>query len=291
MDISEIKKRLQQLGAAPKKSLGQNFLVSDRALSLIMDSVRSLEADAFLEIGPGLGSLTERMVDLKKPITLLELDRAFCGFWREKNYSVIEGDALQLDWQTLVSEIRGSSPKVVLVSNLPYQISSSIVIDRSMDTDPLDAMVLMFQKEVAQRIQSPVGKDDYGLLTVIAQCFWDIELVLEAAPKEFYPAPQIASRVLQFKPKSHVGGIKESLDTWKSDKKAKFLNFVKQGFSQRRKFLVSNLAGFYSSKDQAQQVLGGILKSLGHDEKVRAEALSPKQWTELFVQYLAAAGK
>lgn len=280
MNVAEIKKRLLEMGAAPKKSLGQNFLVSERCIQQIVKSAASYDADLMIEVGPGLGSLTDDLMKLGKKFLVIELDRAFADYWRNRGLEVIEGDALRIKWDTLLSE--APEGRKLLVSNLPYQISSSIVIDRSIDAKPLDVMILMFQKEVAQKIASKNG-DDYGLLTVIAQSFWQTELLLEAAPQEFYPAPQIASRVLVFKARPYPSGLQESDAVWTEKTKKTYLNFVKQGFAQRRKFLVSNLSGFYSTKEEAHERLGKALEQLGFDAKVRGETLKPEQWVRLFV--------
>ena len=163
--------RLEELQHKAKKSLGQNFLVSDLVISKILKKVELQNPKSLIEIGPGLGALTEGLLELKTTLKLIEMDHNFATYWKDRGCDLVQGDALQLDWKPI------SSSETGLVSNLPYQISSSLVIDRSLDLEPLAFMVLMFQKEVAQRIQAPARRDDYGMLSVIAQNFWKIEIV------------------------------------------------------------------------------------------------------------------
>lgn len=256
----EIIAKLEALGIAPKKSLGQNFLVSVAAIEKIAKAVSELNPEYLVEIGPGLGSLTGALLKLKIPMRLLELDRTFAKYWRDLQVEVIEGDALKWDWNRLKNE-----ETTVLVSNLPYQISSSIVIDRSVQALSLKGMVLMFQKEVAERIVAKPKTEAYGLLSVIAQNFWIIENVLEAGPKDFYPPPRVASRVLRFKPRNDYEGSKKD-----------FLKVVKAGFSHRRKFLLSNLKAL--SGKATDENLRLIFDEIKLSHQIRAEELTIQHW-------------
>jgi 16S rRNA (adenine1518-N6/adenine1519-N6)-dimethyltransferase len=172
---------------------------------------------------------------------------------------VIEDDALAVDWARL-----DLPEETVLVSNLPYQISSRLVIDRGLGPRNIKAMVLMFQKEVAQRLLARADTEAYGLLTVVASGFWEMEKLFEISSKDFYPPPQVASQVVVFR-RSLVSPPEG------------FLEFVKAAFAQRRKFLVKNLSARYS-----QVHLKEALIALGLDEKVRAEVLTPSQFQKLF---------
>lgn len=254
---------MNALGLEPKRSLGQNFLVSDSAIEKIIKAAARFQPRTLLEIGPGLGALTEELTALTDQLVLLELDRRLVGYWRERGFQVIETDALKWHWS-----LEGLERPVVLVSNLPYQISSSLVIDRSMDAEPLDGMVLMFQKEVAQRIKAPYRSEAYGFLSVVAQSFWDIDFVLEAGPREFSPAPKVASRVLSFNPRR----------VQISDRRH-FVRFVKACFLHPRKLMVSNLVeGFASDRG----VVTAELEAMKVAPKVRAEELSISQFHELY---------
>jgi len=252
-----LQKRMQELSHYTKKALGQNFLVSDVVIARIIQAVEDEKPEKLLEIGPGLGALTDLLIEKFGRYQLIELDSSLVKFWQSQEMPVIEADALQVDWSKIDYD--------VLVSNLPYQISSSIVIERCIDENPPRAMILMFQKEVAQRIRARHNTDEYGLLTVIAQEFWDITTVSEAGPRDFNPAPKVASRVLKFK-------RKESPIT---DKKA-YLSFVKTCFKQRRRILKSNLESALHAPFLAW------VEKQKLSEKVRTEELSIVQIRDLF---------
>tara|TARA_B100001248_G_scaffold262389_1_gene258013 strand:+ start:16137 stop:16931 length:795 start_codon:yes stop_codon:yes gene_type:complete len=259
-DIQAIKKRLQELGVHPKKSLGQNFLIYQGTIDKIIDAVDTHDIDQIVEVGPGLGALTSGLQKLGKPLLLIELDRAFAQYWQESGLQVINADALQVDWQKL------APCSTALVSNLPYQISSSLVIEMSVQELGVNQMVLMFQKEVAQRILAKSGSKTYGLLSVVAQAFWQVDFLLEAGPKDFYPPPKIASQVLRF----------QRRELPFSDSK-KFLQLLKSAFHQRRKKVMNNLKSYSEVHDW-----GKVWSKMGWNEDLRAENLSVEDYIQLF---------
>lgn len=269
--------KIQQTGTGPKRSLGQNFLISDHVIDRILENAfdfgesvfwsKAGTPSAMIEIGPGLGALTEGLLEgtARRGLgfQVIELDRQFAENWRLAGVRVHEIDALQADWQAFQL-----SPNTRLISNLPYQISSSLVIDRSVWPCGVGSMILMFQKEVAKRIAAKEKSEDYGLLSVIAQLGWEIETVCEAGPQDFYPPPRVASRVLRFRRCSDAPEEKEF---------AAFLKFAKRAYAHRRKLLVSNL----SSGSESRERLESILENMGFSKTVRAEELSPKQLLDL----------
>lgn len=271
--MSESSRRLAQaldeLGILAKKSLGQNFLVSDTVIEKIINQVQDFKPEVLIEVGPGPGALTYFLQQMNVPLTVIELDRVIAEYWRGKGLPVLEQDALKLDWNQFYSD-----KNTVFVSNLPYQISSSIVIDRSMEDHGVNHMVLMFQKEVAQRIRGAAKSEHYGLLSVIAQTFWDTALVSEAGPGDFKPPPRVASRVLSFS--RRATDIK---------KRAMFLTFVKTAFAQRRKLLKSNLSGLLKQKQLTETQVVEWLAAMGFKETARAEELSPAQFVELYKKF------
>ncbi|MGZ3689879.1 MAG: 16S rRNA (adenine(1518)-N(6)/adenine(1519)-N(6))-dimethyltransferase RsmA [Pseudobdellovibrio sp.] len=259
--LERLEKRLDELRVFAKKSLGQNFLISDLVINKIIAAVDDVKPEYLLEIGPGCGALTDLLVPKYKNLTLIELDRDLAAFWREQGQKVIEADALQIEWNF--------TPTPMLVSNLPYQISSSLVIERSLDEVQLQAMVLMFQKEVAQRIRAAQQTEHYGMLSVIAQEFWTIETVCDAGSREFKPAPKVSSRVLKFVPrKSNV------------ENKKQYLSFVKNCFQQRRRVLTTNLNALDQKFDKSR--FAEWLSQNKKNEKIRAEELSPKELNSLY---------
>lgn len=265
-----IRSLLSELGASPKRSLGQNFLVSERAIERILLAVRGLNPSSLVEVGPGLGALTESLKGFAVPLQLIELDHLFCQYWEKQGLSVVEADALKLNWSAL--ELPEGS---CLVSNLPYQIAASLVVDRSLGPVSLSSMVLMFQKEVAQRLVASPSTKEYGFLSVVAQSFWHLEFLLEAAPNEFYPAPKVASRVMVFK------RFKDS--PVPVDLAAGFLQFLKASFSHRRKRLMKNLLSKSSEFGINPGGWEKLFDELQLDRMVRAEELSPAQHQELYL--------
>ena len=258
--VFDLKARLEQMGLQPKKAFGQNFLVNQQVIHKIIEEVKRHKFSDLLEIGPGLGALTDKLTEASLKPTLIEFDHDLVEYWQTKDLRVIEADAIQLDWRTL--ELR---PDSLLVSNLPYQISTHIVIDRCLAPTELRWMVLMFQKEVAQRLTAQPRTKEYGTLSVMAQLHFSMRKVADAGPKDFFPPPKIASRVLFFERKPDPG-LGES-----------FLKFVKRAFNNRRKLLVKNLGDTITTED---------LKAIGASEKARAEELTPEQFKTLFLKTL-----
>ncbi len=259
-DIQSLKTKLESLGVQPNKKLGQNFLINTEISERIFQRTQRLEPSHIVEVGPGIGALTEFTIQSKIPTTLIELDRTFAKYWQEKQQNVICEDALNLNWADLKLP-----NKTVLMSNLPYQISSTLLIDRSLEYCGIDAMVLMFQKEVGQRIMATKNTKEYGFLTVIAQTFWTVDKLFDVGPKDFYPSPQVASRVLVFKRR----------DPQIEDPEL-FLKFVKQCFQFRRKLMIRNI----SSKEDFAQNEKKIV-AMGFSAKVRAEDISPEEYVML----------
>lgn len=273
MNLVELKKRLAHFGFTPKRSLGQNFLVSDTVIERIISKVEFFQPDQVLEIGPGIGALTDHLLEVfGEKLQVIELDTQLAEHWRSQNLKVTEQDALQLDWEEFCKEHRDK--KLILVSNLPYQISSSLVVELSSLKGPtFKAMVLMFQKEVAERIMAKPKTKDYGILTVVAQNTWKIAKVVDASARCFYPAPKISSRVLSF----------ELKDDAYSD--PGFLSFVKVGFQNRRKLLSKSLAALSTPPNWDWL---SVFHEMGWDKNIRAEEVSVIEWRKLHQTYRKA---
>lgn len=209
---AEVLRRLEKMDVNPKRSLGQNFLIDEGVVEKIIRSVETTKSRQIVEIGPGVGSLTDSLINLGVPLILIELDRSFAGYWRERELRVVEGDALRIQWQDLDL----ISP-TLLVSNLPYQISTSLVVDRCFAPIEITEMILMFQKEVAQRLTSSPRTKEYGMLSVIAQLFWQIRGSGGGWSKVFLSSPQSsessspfsASRRRFYSPGSPISSICE----------------------------------------------------------------------------------
>jgi 16S rRNA (adenine1518-N6/adenine1519-N6)-dimethyltransferase len=293
--------RLQEVGAEPKRSLGQNFLISNHIVERIIAAVKAEPCSQMIEVGPGLGALTEDLIELQLPLVLLELDAKFINYWTERarafdtgsepqvsvashpvselrnnltshpGLRVIAGDALKINWPELALK-----PETLFVSNLPYQISSSIVIDRSVEPAGVSRMILMFQKEVAQRLMAEPRTKEYGLLTVIAQTFWKIRTVCDAGPNDFFPPPNVSSRVLSFQRLSP-----EPLDGTEA---AGFLRFVKSAFSHRRKLMSRNLLqDYFGGKAGLLPEIEAVFTTIGLTRTARAEELDPRLFVRLYL--------
>lgn len=262
-----LKQRQAQAAFAAKKSLGQNFLVNDSVIRKIFKEVETAHIDQIVEIGPGLGALTDGLRLLSSNLKLIELDSRFAHYWREQNISVTEADALRWDWSQIETEY-------LLVSNLPYQIAASIVVERSIDQLPTcKKMVLMFQKEVAQRIRAQYKASEYGFLSVLAQTFWKMRTVCDAGPGDFDPPPKVASRVLSF----------ERVQVELAGTPKEYLRFLKAAFLQPRKMLASNwVQGLGVSKEASQSLLEGQ----GISIKTRAHELDVATYQRLFTDFL-----
>lgn len=258
----DLKSRLAEMGITPKKAFGQNFLVSRFVIEKIVNEVKRRSHASLIEIGPGLGALTEPLLAGGLKPRLIELDRDLVEYWRSRGLDVIDNDALKVNWESLPLK-----EPALLVSNLPYQISTHLVIDRCFGPQSLKHMVLMFQKEVAERLTASPSSKAYGVLSVMAQVHFHMLKVADAAPKDFFPPPKVASRVLGFERKSNASPGPQ------------FLKLLKAGFAFRRKYLLKNLKGVVD-KSQVDR-LPGIFEELELSSQTRAENLSPEMWLAL----------
>jgi 16S rRNA (adenine1518-N6/adenine1519-N6)-dimethyltransferase len=251
----------------PKKRFGQNFLTDIHVVEEILAAAAFEPQDRVLEIGPGLGALTDRMLPKVLALHVMELDWELVARLEgrpEPNLRVHAGDALRLDWPALLPE-----PPYKLVANLPYNISSQILFKLLDHRRLFSRLVLMFQKEVGDRLCAPPGGRDYGILSVLCRNWFDIRRVLRVPPGAFYPVPKVHSAVLLFEvlPQPRLALSDERF----------FRRVVKGAFSQRRKTLRNSLAaaglGFAD--------LDGMLEGIGIDPRRRAETLSLEEFGAL----------
>ena len=258
----------------PKRSLGQNFLRDMSVSQRIVDALDLQPNDHVIEIGPGQGALTERLVASGANVTAIEFDRELAPALREKfaeakNFTVIETDALKVDLAMLIRQSTLRTRLLIkLVANLPYNISTPILQRLIDQRKVLSRLVLMFQKEVVQRITAGPGTRERGFLSVIAQNAFEIEHLFDVPPRAFYPVPKVWSAVVRLTPKPHA------------QNESKFREVVSQAFFQKRKTLVNNLSHNYPN-------VTAVISEIGLPDKVRAEQLSLDEWRVL-VQRLAA---
>lgn len=227
---------MTQLRHRARKRFGQNFLRDRTIVARILRAAELTGKERVVEIGPGTGALTEGLLQRAGEVVVLELDRDLAAYWRQREHPrlrVVEGDALKLDWPAVFG------PKTVkMVANLPYNISSPILFRIIEHRRLFTRLVLMFQKEVGERLLASPGGRDYGILSVFAQLWFDISRVCNVPPQAFRPAPRVDSLVLLFEPlaapRVDVG--------WPE----LFERLVRGAFRQRRKTLRNALqaAGF-----------------------------------------------
>lgn len=211
----------------PKKFLGQHFLKDQNIAHRIVDSLALEEAAPFvLEIGPGTGVLTQYLLKKEIDLKVAEIDRESVAYLRgqypQLKDRIIEGDILGIDWTSVFDT------KFSVIGNFPYNISSQIFFKVLDHRDKVDQVVCMLQKEVADRIASPKGSKVYGILSVLLQAYFDVEMLFKVPPGVFFPPPKVMSAVIRLKRNKTVAlPCDESL----------FVKVVKQGFQNRRKTL------------------------------------------------------
>jgi 16S rRNA (adenine1518-N6/adenine1519-N6)-dimethyltransferase len=229
----------------PRKRFGQNVLRDKHVLDRIIAAADIQPDDRILEIGPGLGALTERLLATGQPVFAVEIDRdlgAALQARNEQNLEVKIGDVLRLDWQALLQ-----NPPYKLVANLPYNISSQVLFKALDHRHAFRCLVLMFQKEVGDRLVAEEGSRDYGILSVLMQTWFQIDRVAKVPPGAFSPPPKVDSVVLCLKP-LQVPRLTLNDETL-------YRKLVRGAFAQRRKTLRNSLLGSGWSAEQVDEAL------------------------------------
>lgn len=250
-----------------KKRFGQHFLHDHTVIEKIITAAQLDSDQRVVEIGPGLGVLTDRLLPVSEQVHVMEIDRDLIERLNQRteaNLIVHAGDVLQLPWRELLTR-----PPYTLVANLPYNISSQIVFRLLDHLDLFQRLVLMFQREVGERLLAAPGTKDYGILSVFCQLWYDISRVALVKPGAFTPPPKVDSVVLHFQPLSHprVDPVDEAL----------FRRVVKGAFTQRRKTLKNSLraAGF------TVPGIDSALHNSGISPTVRGETLTLQNFSAL----------
>ena len=251
----------------PKKSLGQHWLRDAQALEAIAEMAEIQPTDTVFEIGPGLGTLTHYLVGQAAHVIAVEFDQTLAITLPQKvgaaNLSVVHADILKFDLNSLPTGYK-------VVANIPYYLTSNLLRTLSESSNPPHLMVLLVQKEVAERICAGAGQ--MSLLSVSVQLYYDCELGLEVPADKFDPPPKVNSQAVVLR--YHTKPLFHDLDI------DKFFRVVKAGFSSRRKKLRSSLAaGLHLPKDQAD----ALLESAGIDGNLRPQNLSLQDWHSLYL--------
>ncbi len=256
------------------KSLGQNFLIDTNVIDRILEGARVQEGDYVIEVGPGIGTLTKEMGRTAQKVVAIEIDKTLIPILEETlsdfpNIEVINQDILKVNVQELVKEKLNGGP-VKLIANLPYYITTPIVMKFLEEDIPVTDIVVMVQKEVADRMNAQPNSKDYGALSVAVQYYCDTEIVAKAPRHMFMPQPNVDSTVIGL----HVREEKK----YNVDNEDIFFKTVKASFGQRRKTLLNSLGGLgFLSKDQIKIAL----QEANIDEKRRGETLSIEEFASL----------
>lgn len=244
-----------------RKRFGQNFLQDSRIIADIVQAVRPQPADTVVEIGPGLGAITEPLAAKLDRLHVCEIDRDIIGYLKTRLYAgklvIHEGDVLQFDFASVPGRKK-------IVGNLPYNISTPLLFHLSRYADEVEDMHFMLQKEVVERMVAEPGSNDFGRLSVMLQYFFEMEKLLDVPPEAFSPAPKVDSAVVRLIPAKHrIGQAQDS---------EQFAALVKQAFHQRRKTIRNNLKGLADDND---------LQAAGISPQERAEHIAPEKYVAL----------
>jgi 16S rRNA (adenine1518-N6/adenine1519-N6)-dimethyltransferase len=266
---------LGRLGIEPKKSLGQNFMVTPGALQQMADAAGIGPDDAVLEIGAGLGALTEALAGRARRVVAVELDERFIPHLRRlfdgwPQVEIVHGDALTLDPAALMGP---DAPCYRVAANLPYYITSALIRHLLESSAPPVCLALTVQREVAERVTARPGA--MSLLAVSVQFYGQPELVARLKPGAFYPRPDVESAILRITP--HASGpLLPPAET------SRFFRMVRAGFSQRRKQIKNSLAA--GLRLPVDSVVNWLAKA-GIDPQVRAETLAMEDWLALHAAF------
>lgn len=259
-----------------QKKFGQNFLIDTHVLEKIIREAQITEEDCVIEIGPGIGTMTQYLAEYARQVIAIEIDRNLIPILKDTlssyhNVTIINEDVLKVDIRKLAEEKNQGKP-VKVVANLPYYITTPIVMGLLESRVPLDSITIMVQKEVAERMQEGPGSKEYGALSLAVQYYARPEIVANVPPNCFMPRPNVGSAVIRLtcheKPPVEVKNEKFMFD------------LIRASFNQRRKTLVNglgNAANLNLNKEQVE----AALKAMELSPTIRGEALSLEQFARL----------
>lgn len=267
---------LQKYDFVFQKRFGQNFLIDTHVLDKIIQASGITKEDFVLEIGPGIGTMTQYLAEAAREVVAVEIDDSLIPILKDtlkewNNVSVIHGDILKTDIRKIAMEKNDGKPMKV-VANLPYYITTPIIMGLFEKQVPIDSITIMVQKEVAERMQVGPGTKDYGALSLAVQYYAEPEIVANVPPNCFMPRPKVGSAVIRLtkyeKPSVNV-----------KDEKLMF-RLIRASFNQRRKTLVNGLKNsqeLHFSKEEIEEAL----QKCGLPLNIRGEALTLEQFAEL----------
>lgn len=269
---------LNQYGLRAKKKFGQNFLTDGNILSGIVQAADLTKEDLIVEIGPGIGGLTEYLARAAKKVLAFEIDPDMVKILAETlapydNVQIVEQDVLEADLKTVLAESFGEKSAVKVVANLPYYITTPILLALLQAGIHWEKLVVMMQKEVADRLSAKPGTKEYGVLTVKLDYYASVAIALKVPAKAFNPAPNVDSAVVTLTPKPAEKPV---------DHPKQLFSLVKACFAHRRKSLWNNLLQRFGKEEAVKEGLTQALQLAEIDPGIRAERLTLADFTRLY---------
>ncbi|PTM54833.1 16S rRNA (adenine(1518)-N(6)/adenine(1519)-N(6))-dimethyltransferase RsmA [Desmospora activa] len=268
---------LARHGIQLKKSLGQNFLTDQRVLDRMIEAAELNHSSGVLEIGPGIGALTQRLAMEATRVVAVELDQRLVPVLQElfvdqAHVSIVHGDALKVDLAALIRDELGEGTRPSVVANLPYYITSPILMRLLEQKLPLNNIVVMIQKEVAERLTAEPGTKAYGSITVAVRYYTEPEWVCRVPSHVFVPRPQVDSAVIRLKVR-HRPPVQVNNEEL-------FFRIIRAAFNQRRKTLSNALSSLLSNRREKAPLIEAMTAS-GIDPQRRGETLSLEEFARL----------
>lgn len=259
-----------------QKKFGQNFLIDTNVLSRIIAAAEITGEDCILEIGPGIGTMTQYLAENAGEVVAVEIDKNLIPILEDTlsaydNVTVINGDILKLDIGKLVEERNGGEP-IKVVANLPYYITTPVIMGLFESHVPLKSITVMVQKEVADRMQVGPGTKDYGALSLAVQYYAKPEIVAHVPPNCFIPRPNVGSAVIRL--------TRYEEPPVSVEDERKMFSLIRASFNQRRKTLANALSNA-ADLDLSREQLTGALEKMKLPPAIRGEALTLEQFAEL----------
>ena len=281
--LEETKTIMKKYGIKANKDLGQNFLINEEVVENIINSSEISKEDLIIEIGPGLGTLTKELLKKAGKVICIELDKKMIKILKERfisysNLEIINDDVLKVDLKELINKYKGHDniKKVKIVANLPYYITTPIIMKLLEDKLDIESITVMIQKEVADRLIDIPGGKYTGAITYTIFYYCESEKIMEVPNNSFIPEPDVTSEVIKMKLRN-----KPAVEI--ENPKVMFM-IIKSAFMQRRKTLLNALTNtqVFASKQEGLK----ILKKLNLDENVRAENLSIQDYANIAKEIL-----
>ena len=270
------KEIINKYSFAFQKKFGQNFLIDSNILENIISAAGITKNDFVLEIGPGIGTMTQYLCEAARQVVAVEIDKMLIPILRDtlseyNNVEVINKDVPKVDIKSLAEEKNNGKP-IKVVANLPYYITTPIIMGLFESGVPIESITIMVQKEVADRMQTGPGSKDYGALSLAVQYYAEAQVVLNVSSNCFMPRPNVDSAVIKLT--KHKIPAVEVLD------EALLFKLIRASFNQRRKTLVNGLKNSSELDFSKEQILEAI-HSIGKDENIRGEKLTLSEFAML----------